>query len=225
MIGWPCRLIVCRLLIGRSDRLLTWALYGCGRAEPKRKRLVFSSRWKKQQVYNWELWQTGESPGQRWVSCGGGTGLRGGAETSGGTDLVVGVLDVGAVSPLGQDDGLHVLAVQAAALGTVCSRLRRGEFVLGGGNMTSVSQEMLTLFIFQLRASVWSCSRCKCSCSSYIDSTAVKTAQKRTKNQPSSVFSPESSYNWGKRPKNVTYFWYKSLNLNFSPSQKYQIFI
>lgn len=32
--------------IGRSDRLLTWCLYGCGREEPARKRLVFNSRCK-----------------------------------------------------------------------------------------------------------------------------------------------------------------------------------
>lgn len=38
-----------KALIGRSDRLLTWCLYGCGRAEPVRKRLVFNSRCKANQ--------------------------------------------------------------------------------------------------------------------------------------------------------------------------------
>lgn len=36
-----------------------------------------------------------------------------------GSDLFQGLLDEGAVSPLGQDDGLHVFPVQAAALGSV----------------------------------------------------------------------------------------------------------
>lgn len=38
-----------KALIGRPHRLLTWCLYGCGRAEPVRKRLVFNSRWKANQ--------------------------------------------------------------------------------------------------------------------------------------------------------------------------------
>lgn len=50
------------------------------------------------------------------------------------SDLVVGVLDVGAVSPLGQDDGLHMFPVQTATLCTVSRWLRRGVVVLEGGN-------------------------------------------------------------------------------------------
>lgn len=50
------------------------------------------------------------------------------------SDLVVGILDVGAVSPLGQDDGLHVFPVQTATLRSVSRWLGRGEVVLEGGN-------------------------------------------------------------------------------------------
>ena len=50
------------------------------------------------------------------------------------SDLVVGVLGVGAVSPLGQDDGLHVSPVQAAALLRVSGQLRRRVVVLEGGD-------------------------------------------------------------------------------------------
>lgn len=48
--------------------------------------------------------------------------------------LVVGVWDVGAVSPLGQDDGLHRFSVQTATLCNISGLLRRGVVVLEGGN-------------------------------------------------------------------------------------------
>lgn len=47
-----------------------------------------------------------------------------------GSDLFQRLLDEGAVSPLGQDDGLHVFPVQAAALGSVQMQLGRGVVVL-----------------------------------------------------------------------------------------------
>lgn len=48
----------------------------------------------------------------------------------GSSDLFQRLLDEGAVSPLGQDDGFHVLPVQAAALGGVQMQLGRGVVVL-----------------------------------------------------------------------------------------------
>lgn len=55
------------------------------------------------------------------------------------SDLVVGIWDVGAVSPLGQDDGLHVFPVQTATLWSVSRQLRGGEVVLVGGNIDCVN--------------------------------------------------------------------------------------
>lgn len=49
-----------------------------------------------------------------------------------GSDLFQWLLDKSAVSPLGQDDGLHMLPVQAAALGSVQGQLGRGVVVLRG---------------------------------------------------------------------------------------------
>lgn len=48
-------------------------------------------------------------------------------------DLVIRLQDEGAVSPLGQNDGLHILPVQTATLLRVSRRLRWGEFILRGG--------------------------------------------------------------------------------------------
>lgn len=48
--------------------------------------------------------------------------------------LVGGVLDVGAVPPLGQDDGLHRFPVQTATLWNIAGRLRRRVVVLEGGH-------------------------------------------------------------------------------------------
>lgn len=55
------------------------------------------------------------------------------AGRSEGSDLFQRLLDEGAVSPLGQDDGLHVFPVQAAALGSVQMQLGRGVVVLQEG--------------------------------------------------------------------------------------------
>lgn len=55
------------------------------------------------------------------------------AERLAGSDLFQRLLDEGAVSPLGQDDGLHVFPVQAAALGSVEMQLGRGVVVLQEG--------------------------------------------------------------------------------------------
>lgn len=46
------------------------------------------------------------------------------------SDLVNGIVDVGAVSPLGQDDGIHVFPVQTATLWSVSRRFGGGEVVL-----------------------------------------------------------------------------------------------
>ena len=59
--------------------------------------------------------------------------------------LVVGVWDEGAVSPLGEDDGLHVFPVQAATLWRVSRRLRRGVVVLEGGNSESSTYNTILL--------------------------------------------------------------------------------
>lgn len=53
--------------------------------------------------------------------------------------LVVGVLEVGAVSPLSQDDGLHVFSVQTSALCNVSSWLQRRVVVLEGDNRDSIN--------------------------------------------------------------------------------------
>lgn len=49
-----------------------------------------------------------------------------------GSHLFQWLLDESAVSPLGQDDGLHVFPVQAAALGSVEGQLGRRVVVLRG---------------------------------------------------------------------------------------------
>lgn len=56
-----------------------------------------------------------------------------------GTDLLVGLQDVGAVSPLGQDDGRREFSVQASTLGGLCGRLRGGVVVLEKQENTSHS--------------------------------------------------------------------------------------
>lgn len=55
------------------------------------------------------------------------------------SDLVVRVLDVDAVSPLGEDDGLDVFPVQAATLQSVPRRLGRGVVVLEGGESFGIN--------------------------------------------------------------------------------------
>lgn len=50
------------------------------------------------------------------------------------SDLVVGLLEVGAVSPLSQDDRLHLFSVQTVTFWSVSTRLGRGGDVLEGGN-------------------------------------------------------------------------------------------
>lgn len=50
------------------------------------------------------------------------------------SDLVVGLLDVGAVPPLCQHDGLHMSPVQTVTLWSVSGRLRGGVVVLEGGS-------------------------------------------------------------------------------------------
>lgn len=47
-----------------------------------------------------------------------------------GSHLLCGLLEVGAVSPLGQDNGLHVFPVQAAGFGNVSWKLGWGDVVL-----------------------------------------------------------------------------------------------
>lgn len=46
------------------------------------------------------------------------------------SDLFVRLQDVGVVSPLRQDDGIHVFPVQTATLQHISRRLRWGEFIL-----------------------------------------------------------------------------------------------
>lgn len=62
----------------------------------------------------------------------------------GSSDLFQRLLDEGAVSPLGQDDGLHVFPVQAAALGGVQMQLGRGVVVLQEGRRRNYSSLMFT---------------------------------------------------------------------------------
>lgn len=171
-----CKLIVYsdlrgKALIGRYDRLLTWCLYGCRRAEPERKRLVFFSRCKSNQLttesldscknilpvntsHNSSVWKQTHSEQWRiieftfpwrffFASCELRylleeivLSVRLQIQIS---DLVVGIWDVGAVSPLGQDDGLHVFPVQTATLWSVSRQLRRGEVVLVGGNIDCIN--------------------------------------------------------------------------------------
>ena len=130
-------------LIGRWDRLLTLCLYGWSRAETARKRLVFNSRCKATSLQLKPLTCNEHNRKQlnckvnvlssdtiriarpHWQVC---------PLQSCVSHLVVGLLDVGAVSPLGQDDGLQVLPVQTATLRSISWRLRRRQVVLEGGN-------------------------------------------------------------------------------------------
>lgn len=54
------------------------------------------------------------------------------------SNLFVGLLQVGAVSPLGQDDRLHLFSVQTVTLGGVSAWLRGGEVELEGGNTNTL---------------------------------------------------------------------------------------